>query len=322
MKYCFYLLCCGALAFAQSSTSSSTLYTVDLNGRVVPEAQYVARDGDRTQLDQSINGRQVPLQSTETHVLTDQPNHRVIETIVRKYDANGQLAGTERTVADERKTAGGSTIQATVYRSDVNGRMQESERRVVDTQVSGKTTTADVTISRPGLSGGFATAEKRQVVTTKQDDKTHETETIERPSVNSGTFTEVARVVRDESQTPGKTTSSTALYEPDYQGNLALSRQDVTTTTQTGPGTQVTQLDTYAPSVYGIAREPQGSPKLREQETIVRSETDGVVTETTTVQRPTISDPNRLGEPTPVSTLVCKGACQGPLQPPSVTNPY
>ncbi len=311
MKYCLLALACAAFSFAEQS--SSVLYTVDLNGHVVPEAQYVAHDGDKTLLNESINGHQVPLQSTEVRVLIDQPNHRVTETVVRKYDPTGRLAATERTLADEEKRPGGSTLHATVFRSDLNGNMPESERRVVETRVQGATTTAAVTVSRPGLNGSLEPVETREVVTVTEGDTIHETEDIERPSGNGSAFHEVARQVREETKTPGKTVSSTALYELDYLGKMALSRQDAATVNKTGPGVEVTELNIYAPSAYGIPREANGAPQLREQQTIVRQESGGAVTETTAVRRPTLADPNRLGEASTISTVVCTGVCKGPL---------
>jgi hypothetical protein len=311
VKYCFLALACGAFAFAEQS--NSIIYMTDLNGHVVPEAQYLAHDGDKAQLTESINGRQVPLQSSETRVLTNEPNHRVTETIVRKYDPTGSLVTTERTIADEQKSPSGSTVHATVFRSDLNGHMQESEGRVVETRIQGATTTAAVTISRPGLNGSLEPVEKRDVVTVTEGDTIHATENIERRSGNGGDFAEAARQVREETKTPGKTTSSTAFYELDYQGKMALSRQDVATTTKTGPGAEVTELEVYSPSVYGIAREGDGPPKLREQQTTERRESGGTVTETTTVRRATISDPNRLGDAATILTVVCTGVCKGPL---------
>lgn len=311
MKYCFLALACGAFAFAEQS--NSVLYTTDINGHVVAETQYLAHDGDKAQLNESINGRDVPLQSSEVRVLIDQPNHRVTETVVRKYDPTGRLASTERTLADEEKSPGGATLHATVFRSDLNGNMQESERRVVESRVQGATTTAAVTISRPGLNGSLEPIEKREVVTVTDGNTVRTTETIARPSGNGSQFAEAARQVREETKTPNKTTASTAFYDLDYQGKMALSRQDVTTTTKTGPGTEVTELDVYAPSVYGIAREGNGAPKLREQETTVRHESNGAVTETTTVRRPTVSDPDRLSEVGTTLTVVCTGVCKGPL---------
>jgi hypothetical protein len=316
VKYCFFSLLYGGLALAQSSGthSDSVVYTTDLNGHVVADSQQVARDGSKALLVQSINGREVPLQSSETHVLTDEPNHRVTETIVRTYDATGQLGSTERTVSDEVKGPAGSVVHASVFRSDLNGHMNESERRVIDTHVQGSTTTADVTISRAGVNGSLDTAEKRQVVTIKDGDTVRATETIQRPSGNGNQFFEAAREVREETKSGDKTTSSTAMYELDFQGKLSLSRQDVRTTAKAADGSQVTELNTYAPSTYTEPRTEGGSPKLREQEMIVRRENNGVVTETTTVRRPTPADPNRLGDATVISNLVCTGTCGGSLQ--------
>ena len=105
MKYCFYSLLYAGLAFAQSNI---TEFVPDLNGRSVAAAAYTAKDGDRTELNQSINGRQVPLQTSETRVLSDGPQGRTTETVVRKYDATGQLASTERTVVETQKRPNGA----------------------------------------------------------------------------------------------------------------------------------------------------------------------------------------------------------------------
>lgn len=311
MKYCFYSFLCAGLALAQSN---ATLLTPDLNGRLVEAAGYVAKDGDRTELARSINGRAVPLQKSETHVLSEGPNGRTTETVVRKYDANGQLASTERTVTEEQKRPKGSVVQATVYRSDANGRMQEGERRSIETQTEGVTTTSNVTIARAGLSGSFQVAEKRNVVTVADTKTVKETEVVQRPS-QSGQFVETTREVREQVTAGNKVTATTASYEPDYTGKMNLIRHQVATTTKASDGSAVTERNIYAPSPYGIAREEHAAPKLQEQEVIVRRESNGVVKETTTVSRPTLSDPNRLGESRSISDLVCTGKCAGPLQP-------
>jgi hypothetical protein len=312
VKYCFYPLLCAGLAFGQSATRE---YTTDINGHRVESGQFLASDGDRAELTQSINGRKVPLERTEIKVLTDQPNHRVTETIVRRYDATGQLASTERTVSDEQKNAGGSTTQATLYRSDANGRLQESERRTIEAQIQGGTTTADVTIARTGMSGSWETAEKRKIVTVTEGATTRETETVARPAQGNLAFTEISRQVKESTKSGATTTSNTAHYELDYRGKMSVIRQETATTTKQSDGTEVTELNLFAPSSYGVAREGEGGSKLREQQTIVRKESAGVVTETTAVRRPTLADPNRLGEPNVISNLVCTGKCQGPLKP-------
>jgi hypothetical protein len=315
VKYCVYSLLCAGVALAQSGGRSTTgLILPDLNGNRVEAAVYTAKDGDRQELTQSVNGRKVPLQQSETHVLSDGPSGKTTETLTRKYDATGQLVSTERTVVDEKKLPNGAMIHATTYRSDLNGQMAESERRTIETQTQGPTSTTNVTVSRPGISGSFDIAEKRNVVTNADGKTVHETEVVQIPAAN-GQLMEAARLVRDQTTVNGTTTSTEARYEPDFTGSLSLASQQVATITKEPDGSLITQVNLYAPAAYGIAREQNATAKLKEQEVIVRREKNGVVTETTTVSRPTLQDPSRLGPSAPVSELVCTGKCDGPLKP-------
>jgi hypothetical protein len=315
VKYCFYSLLCTGLALAQSGGTSTTgLLIPDLNGTSVQAAVYTAEDGDRRELTQSINGRKVPLQQSETHVLSDGPNGKTTETLTRKYDGNGQVVSTERTVVVEKKNPNGAEIHATVYRSDLNGQMSESERRTVETQTQGPTSTTNMTISRPGISGSFDVAEKRSVVTNTDGKTVHETEVVQIPATN-GQLMEAAREVREQSVVNGTTTSTATRYEPDFSGKMSLASQQVATVKKDPDGSSVTQVDLYAQAAYGVARAENAGPHLKEQDVIVRREKNGVVTETTMVSRPTLQDPGRLGPSTPVSELVCTGKCDGPLKP-------
>jgi hypothetical protein len=311
VKYCLYSLLLTGLAIAQST---AVLLTPDLNGRNVEAAIYTAKDGDRTQLIQSINGRLVPLQKSETRVLSEGPNERTTETVMQKYDGTGQLASTERTVVEEQKRANGAVVHATIYRSDLNGHLQESEHRTIESQTQGNTSTSDVTISRVGLGGSFAVAEKRNIVTVTEPNSVKETEVVQRPAQN-GQLVEATREIREQTKAGDKLIANTARYEPDYSGKMSLIRQQLATTTKAADGSAVTERNVYAPSAYGIAREEHTTPRLQEQELIVRKEKKGVVTETTTVSRPLLADPNRLGPSTTISDVVCTGKCEGPLQP-------
>lgn len=315
MKYCAYSLLCASFALAQSHGSSTTdLILPDLNGNRVAAAVYTAKDGDRQELTQSVNGRKVPLQQSETKVLSDGPSGKTTETLTRKYDATGQLVSTERTVVEEKKLPNGAVIHATTYRSDLNGRMAESERRTIESLTQGPTSSTNVTVSRPGISGSFDVAEKRSV-TSNADGKTlQETEVVQIPAAN-GQLMEAARLVRQQSTVNGTTTSTEARYEPDFTGKMSLAGQQVATIKKDADGALVTQVDRYAPAAYGVARSESGTQQLKEQEVIVRREKNGVVTETTSVSRPTMQDPNRLGPSSPVSEFVCTGKCDGPLKP-------
>jgi hypothetical protein len=315
VKYCLYSLLYAGLALAQSADKSTTsLLVPDLNGNRVEAAVYTAKDGDRHELTQSINGRQVPLERSDTHVLSEGPSGRTTETLTHKYDATGQVISTERTVVEEKKTSNGAVIHSTVYRSDLNGQMAESERRTIETQTQGATATTNVTISRPGLNGSFDVAEKRNLVANTEGKNVHETEVVQIPAAN-GQLMEAVREVREKTIADGATTSTSARYEPDFTGKLSLASQQVATTKKAADGSLVTEVNLYAPAAYGIAREQNATAKLREQNVTVRREQNGVVTETTTASRPTLQDPGRLGPPTPVSELVCKGKCDGPLKP-------
>jgi hypothetical protein len=314
VKYCFYSLLCAGIALGQSGDKSTTsLLLPDLNGNRVEAAVYTAKDGDRKELTQSINGREVPLERSDTHVLSEGPNGRTTETLTRKYDATGQVISTERTVVEEKKTPGGSEIHSTVYRSDLNGQMAESERRTIETQIQGATSTTNVTIARPGISGSFDVAEKRNLVKNTDGKTVHETEVVQIPAAN-GQLMEALRQVRDQTTVDGATTSTTVRYEPNFTGNLSLASQQVATTKKAADGSLVTEVNLYAPAAYGIAREENATAKLREQNVTVRREMNGVVTETTMVSRPTLQDPSRLGPPASVSELACKGKCDGPLK--------
>jgi hypothetical protein len=315
VKYCFYTLLCAGLALGQSGGKSTTdLIVPDLNGNSIQSAVYTAKDGDRQELTQSINGRKVPLQQSETRVLSDGPNGKTTETLTRKYDATGQIVSTERTVVEEKKLPNGAVIHATTYRSDLNGQMAESERRTIESQTQGPTSTTEVTVSRPGISGSFDVAEKRSVVTNADGKTLHETEVVQIPAAN-GQLMEAARLVREQSTVNGTTTSTEARYEPDFTGKISLASQQVATIRKESDGSLVTQVDRYATAAYGIARTENATQQLKEQEVIVRREKNGVVTETTSFSRPTMQDPGRLVPSGPVSELVCTGKCDGPLKP-------
>jgi len=313
MKYCLYALVTAAAALAQSNTAS---YITDINGRRVEVSSSASpRDGDRTELSQSVNGRPVPLEQTETRVLSKDPNRIVTETVVRKFDRTGQIISTERTVQDEQKHGNASTLRATIYRSDTNGSLHEDERRVIETQTQGTTTTSDVVISRAGATGSFEAVEKRKVVTTGDANTTHENQTIYRPSQN-GQFFEAQREAKDVLKAGNKTTENAASYEVDYTGKMQLVRQTVSNITKAGDGSEVTEMNIYERASLGRPRDEQAGQKIDEQRIIERSKgPNGAVIETTTVRRPTLADPSHLGEPRQISETICTGKCG--LTPPS-----
>jgi len=308
-----------ALGLLQSAAAQSKTkeYTTDLSGHRVADAVFTSNGpGQRTQLSQSINGRLVPLQETESKVLSQGPNGRVTETVTRYYGATGQLASTERTVAEEKKGAAGqSSIKATIYRSDVQGRMVESERRDIETSTQGNITVANVTVDRPDLSGSFETAEKRKVTTVTDGNLTHETEALALKTPG-GQFTERARVVRETETSDGTVKENVSNFELNYAGRMEMMRQQISTTQKASDGSAVTELAVYAIATDGVTRDEQGGgQKLKEQQIIVKKpQADGTVVETTSVRRPTLADSKHLGAPVTISETVCSGKCDTSAQ--------
>ncbi len=290
------------------------MYTTDLSGHRVEDAKVTSSaPGERTELSRSINGRQVPLQASETKVLSEGPSGRVTETITRRFGVDGRVSETERVVAEETKGAGGqSSIKATVYRSDLNGRMQEYERRAIETVTQGTTTVSDVVVNRPTLNGGFEPTEKRKVTTVDDGKVIRESEAVllRNPS---GQFTERTREIR-ETETVGSTVkTNTVNYELNYAGRMQMMAQQASSTTKAPDGSQVTEVNIYAIAADGAPRDERGEgPKIKEQQVIMRTPgPGGTVVETTNVRRPTLTDQKKMGNPLKISEIVCSGKCDG-----------
>ena len=309
MKYCLLTLVPAAL-FAQSNTAT---YTVDINGHRVEASTFASsKGGDKTEISQSINGKLVPNEQTEAHVLSQTPTEKVTETFDRKFDVDGQLVSTERVVTVERKTLGGGlSTNATIYKSDMNGAMQEAERRTIETVPQGSGSTSDVTIARPTISGGFEAVERRKVVTASEPNRQREDQTVYQKST-SGDFVPIRRTVMDTRKSDGKTEDTVANYELDYSGRMTPLSQETSTTVVSKDGKQIIERDIYASASDGVPRDEQGGQKLKEHQTVVRTPgADGTVTETISVRRPTLADQTRLGAPAQISETVCVGKCEG-----------
>jgi hypothetical protein len=308
-----------ALASAQSAT---TTYMKDVNGNRVEGQSFNSTDGERTERFQSMNGRQVPLEQVVDRAVREDANGKVTERIVRKFSPTGQLASTERVLIEDNKLpGGGSSVRETTYRSDVNGSFHEAERRNTETRVAGSTTTASTVIDRPTLNGSFETIEKRSAVTDGPADKQHTTESVYRRDGGGG-FQEALRYVKTTSKTNGTTTDTAANYEPGVNGQLRLASQSESVTTKQPDGTELIQTNLYTQTVVGRLQDNDAPMRIKEQQIVERrAKPDGSVVETLSVRRPSMSDPNRLGDLQKLSETVCKGKCQPDAKPAEPAKP-
>jgi len=300
--YAIFALC--SFALAQSTTTSSA------TGETA--VAVVSSDHSQTLVTQSINGRQVPMQQTETHVLRKTENGSVTETIVRRYDPNGQLTSTEKVVTEVENRPGGSTTTSTTYRSDINGNLSEAERKTVDSETHGQTTDVNTVVERPSINGGLEPMQKSAAVIESKPDSSHEDETVYRPDGNGG-FSVAERKISDTTRKNNETTQTTALYQPIANASqLQLSRQQVTRTVKQPDGSEQQVVDYYQPSIPGVVRDPNAAPQLWEQDTIQRKPgPDNTVVQTVVARRTDPNHPNQLGAPEQVSKTVCQGNCSG-----------
>src|SRR5258705_5777458 len=142
---------------AQQSTEQSSSWTVDANGHRVEGSNYKVVESptgsQKVETQRSINGRMVPIQSSEDRVLQQDSSFKVIERTIRAFDANGNPGPPTKVRIEERKNPdGSSTIQSTAYRSDINGNSQIAERAVTQIR-KGAATETTTTIERPTLNG-------------------------------------------------------------------------------------------------------------------------------------------------------------------------
>jgi hypothetical protein len=286
-------------------------YTSDINGNRVAGGATVAVDGVTTDLRQSINGREVPLEQVQEKVLSKSGNTTVTERIVRHYGANGQVVKTDRVVTEETKTGEGeSIVHATTYRSDVSGNMNEAERKTVETHKNGAATVVDTAIEKKDLSGSFSVAEKRTDTAEPTSDGKRESETVMLRDAN-GSLYEAQRSSTVETKSGNQTVTNTAIYEPTVDnGSLALTRQQVMKTTANPDGSSTAEVEIFGRASDGRAREAGAPPALTEKRTIERQKgADGAIVETQKVQLPNVNDPGKLDAARKVSETICRGEC-------------
>lgn len=302
---CAFILA-GCLA---ASAQQTTTFSTDLNGRRMVDGVFsTSTSGNattRTELTQSVNGRMVPAESVEERVISDDANGRVVERIVRKFDANGNPGMSEKRQIREKKNPDGTLSSVeTVYRSDMNGRYALAEKVTTQASKAGAATTANIVVERPSMNGSLETVEKQSRIQTG-DDKASKTDTTTFRKDPNGSFMQMVRVVSDSTTQDGQRVENIAQYEPADDGKMKLSLQSVARSRRNPDGTESKEVDYYR-NVPGRA-EPSATPRLLERQVIEQRRSGDQLVETKTVLRPTINDPNHLGAPVKLGERICTG---------------
>lgn len=304
-----------AVLCAQGTNVSSTS-SVDINGNRVQDGPQVittttANGSATTETMQSVNGRTVPLERVEQRVLRDDASGRVVERIVHRYDPQGNQTGTTRETVEQRKRPdGSSTTTSTTYRSDINGASQVAQKSVTETQKNGAEERSQTVVQRPTINGTLDTVEKQEQVKVTQPGGFRDETTTFRPS-GTGGFYPAVRSVTDHSEKGTQSTDNTVEYEASPGGDLQMHSQRVTKIVTAPDGTKDSVVDIYGANVPGTIGASGSGMKLQEQQVIDSQKgPGGTVTQTLSVRRPTVSDPNSLGPAQQISQTVCKGDCK------------
>jgi hypothetical protein len=311
VKYYVAVLALLPAAFAQQRSVSS--HTFDVNGQPMAATGFtdVAGAGAERKATtvRNMNGRNVPVESVEEHVVSNAGGVRVIERTIKRYDANGMPGPAEKVRIEERKNADGSgTVLTTVMRGDINGNMSLAERSTADIRKSGDTTTTTTTIERSTVNGTFDTVGKREETERKSaNGDLNRNATIYQRDMN-GRLYETGREEVQQTKRGDVTEENAARYEA-TNGQLQLVEQKVSRTTKTGPA-QETEVNVFQPELVGRAQPTGARPQLREQQIIEKRPAGNGTVETMSVRWATPNAPGRLGPAQKVQETTCSGDCK------------
>lgn len=303
------LLALGAIALGAIALCGQTsqTYQFDGDGNRIQGPSVVVQGNSRRETVQSINGRNVPLETVDQKVIRSEGAVTVVERVTRRFDQTGHLSEVERVVEEQTKASDGSSTRATHYRSDVNGNMQVAERSVTQTRVSGSTETTESAIERPSISGSFQIAEKKQITLERSAARDRQDTVIYLADANGG-FREAAKESVDRMKAENQAIENTARYAIGTSGQLELVSQTVRTATKKG-GVESIVEDVFTSQSPGLANGADSKLRLKEQHVIERRQSNGGINEVVSIREPSLGDPDRLGPARKVRETVCSGKC-------------
>jgi hypothetical protein len=288
-------------AFAQQSAVFTR--TFDVNGHPLPSVVSTQSGATRSQITRDINGRTVPVESSEERVLSDSSGIRITERIIKRYDPNGNPGPPERIRIEERKQVdGGVSTTTTISRGDSNGAFQLAERSTTVTRTASAHTQSITTVERPTLNGSMDLVERNEQSIDTTGDKTSENTTTFRRDAN-GKLAEFAKKTRQAVSSNGQVNENLAEYESASTGQIRLMRKSTTLIEPAG----TRQVTVYLPDA-------EGKMQLSQQQMIEKTSTPTGTMEITSVRFAIPSDPGKLGPVRKVEETVCMGTC-GRSQP-------
>lgn len=299
-----------AILAAQETDARTSVWTRDINGARVEGSTYsyaeTPKSSQRVETSRSINGRNVPLLSTEDKVLHEDSQSKIVERVIRKYGPDGSPGPPVLVHIEEKKGLdGSSTVQSSSYETDINGNKQLFERATTEIRKGSSTSESSTTVERATLNGGLQTVERDATVERKNGDTTDVESTSYHRDI-SGNFTPFARDVKQTSKSGGAETSDTAHYEVNMDGKLVLGSRSIDHVKNNADGSQTVDTDVYSRLSVGRTTDTDAdTPRLQEQ---IRKERTagpgGVMVETVSVRARLPNDPSRFGAYQKVSQTI------------------
>jgi hypothetical protein len=304
----------GAAHAQENKEARRSAYTYDPDGRrqLAYDSENASgpRGSTQTQMVVDANGREVPLETTEETVISDGPDGRVIERIVKRFDSQGRPASQEKVRIEETRTATGSTVRATVFDRDLNGQFALRERSTTATSKDGLVTRAETMVERPSVNGSLDLQERQVAVTTGDDKKSLRDVTVFRKD-QQGSLAPAVREMTEITREGATEVANTSEYNTASTGKMELAGQKLSRTVKNADGSESQVIDVFGANNPGQARSGfSGQPRLRERQLIDRTPgPNKSVVETLSIQRPDL-DSDKLSAPRKVSETVCQGSCQ------------
>jgi hypothetical protein len=266
------------------------------------------QDGSSAESYADLNGRTPPMERVEEKVLRDDERGRLVERVIRPYDQTGNPGPEQRVRIEETKNADGSTNSlTTVHRRDLNGSYVLAERTRREASRLGDVETATVTVERPSGENRLEVAERREA-TTRRGEKRTEEEVVTWRRDQSGRFTQAVRKVSERTESDGRVSEDTREYIAGEGGKLQFNGRVVSESEKLADGSETQQVSVYGAGATG--RPQEGTPQLREQQLIERRPgPDKSLTETFSIRRPALDNPNAVGAYQKISERVCTGDC-------------
>lgn len=302
------VLCSLLVLWGQPRSSTTRTYTFDANGGRQLASESSTGNGATANSVRNLNGGLSPVESVEERVVRQDGASRVIERIIRPFDATGQPGPPQRIQIAERTHPDGSkSVETEVYTGNISGGFSLVEKTTAVTRTAGSVETVETQVTRPTLNGSLELLERRQARVESAGPRRQEVLTVERRDAN-GNFLPAVREVKQTQEQNGRTTENTTQYLAGASGQLEWNSQTVAETRKQSDGSERKQITLFGRNAPG--RPASSEPQLREQQILEKRSANGQTIETLSIRRPALDNPANLGPEQKISEKVCTGACK------------